>query len=90
MFRITPRLPVPALILGAGTLLFTGEIVPDVECAALLTDDGKRVALDHVPAPFRTGDRVTVTGSGWQGLEPGGSSPCQQVTLIVEEVRRAE
>ena len=70
---------------GAASVTVTGEVVPGVECPAILTDDGRQIALSHLPASFRLGDRVTVRGSGY-----AGSASCQQEVLVVEEVSRAQ
>lgn len=69
---------------GAASVTVTGEVVPNVECPAILTDDGRQVALSYLPSRFRLGDRVTVRGSGYAGW-----ASCQQTVLVVEEVNRA-
>lgn len=70
---------------GASAVTVTGEVVPGVECPAIRTDDGRQIALSHLPAPFQLGDRVTVRGSGY-----AGSATCQQEVLVVEGVSRAQ
>ena len=70
---------------GAASVTVTGEVVPGVECPAILTDDGRQIALSHLPASFKLGDRVTVSGSGY-----AGSLSCQQEVLVVEGVRWAD
>lgn len=65
-------------------IVLTGEVVPGVECPAIRTDDGKVVALSHIPIPYETGDRVTVRGPRYVA-----SGPCQQEVLLVESAEKA-
>ncbi len=69
----------------SGAVRLSGEVVPGVSCPALKLADGSTVALSHLPAPFKMGDRVTVTGSGY-----GGSMTCMQKVLLVTGVRAGD
>ena len=74
-----------ACLMGLGMITLTGEIVPGVECPTLQTDTGEKVALSHIVGPFRIGDRVTVTGTGY-----GGSMSCQQTVFLVTGTKPAD
>lgn len=73
-------------VLSVCFVILTGTLVPGVECPTLRTDDGKIIALSHIPgAAFATGDRVTVVGSGY-----GASMTCQREVLLVTKVEAAK
>lgn len=87
-WRSSPRFAATSsvLVLSMCAVMLTGTLVPGVECPTLRTDDGKTIALSHVPgAAFAIGDRVTVTGSGY-----GASMSCQQEVLLVTKVEAAK
>ncbi len=71
-------------VMGASVIIFTGEIIPGVECPALRTDEGRVIALSALPSTYAIGDRITVTGSGF-----AGSASCQQEVLVVTDVKPA-
>ena len=71
-------------LMAAGAMALTGELAPGVTCPVLLTDDGRRIALEGLPAGFAPGERITVTGPGF-----GASMTCQREVFLVGAARRA-
>ena len=72
-------------LMSSSVMALTGTVVPGVECPALQQDDGQVIALSFLPAPFKIGDRITVSGAGF-----GGSMTCQQEVFLVEDVKVAK
>lgn len=76
---------VATCIMSSSALTLTGTVVPGVECPAIEQDNGQVVALSFLPAPYKIGDRITVSGSGF-----GGSMSCQQEVFLVESALPAK
>ncbi|MGH1424296.1 MAG: hypothetical protein ACRBBU_06175 [Pseudooceanicola sp.] len=68
---------------GAAIIL-TGVVVPGVTCPTIRLDDGRTVALSHLPGGFAIGTRVRVSGSGY-----GASMSCMQEVLLVQSADKA-